>query len=321
VQGTDRRVDGSTVLSSSMADHPSSRPPVHPSPTRCGHIALAGRPNVGKSSLLNALVGEHLALVSARAQATRLPVTGLRTEGGTQYIFHDLPGLLDPAYLLQERMRALALDGVRRADVILFLHPGPDAPAPDLVSLAGLPGPPRAPILIVLTKADLVPPERRPPDPAGRPVCWVSATTGDGLAALLEAVRGLLPERPFEYDPEDLGTQPLRFFVVEYLREAAFELLGDELPYAFTAEVEEFREDQDPILVRATLFVERESQKGILIGEGGRTIRELGTRARGRLEDLIGRRVFLETWVKVLPNWRRSPHALARFGFPGHTGS
>lgn len=301
------------MLSSSMADHPSA--------PRSGHVALAGRPNVGKSSLLNALVGEHLALVSTRAQATRLPVTGLRTDGHIQYVFHDLPGLLDPAYLLQERLRALALDGVRRADVILFLHPGPDAPAPDLVTLAGLPGPPHAPVLVVLTKADLVPEPRRGPDPAGRPTFWVSATTGEGLPALLEAVGGLLPERPFEYDPEDLGTQPLRFFVVEYLREAAFELLGDELPYAFTAEVEEFREDQDPILVRATLFVERESQKGILIGEGGRTIRELGTRARRRLEELIGRRVFLETWVKVLPNWRRSPHALSRFGFPGPAGS
>lgn len=289
------------------------------SPTRCGHVALAGRPNVGKSSLLNALVGEHLALVSPRAQATRLPVVGLRTDGSVQYVFQDLPGLLEPAYLLQERMRALALEGVRRADVILHLHPGPDAPAPDFPSVAGLPGPLRAPVVTVYTKADLVPVEARPPVPG--PACWVSATSGEGLDALLGMIAELLPEGPHRHDPDDLGTQPLRFFVVEYLREAAFELLGDEVPYAFTAEVEEFREDRDPVLIRTTLFVERESQKGILIGEGGRTVRELGTRARRRLETLLGRKVFLETWVKVLPNWRRHAGALERFGFPPPDGS
>jgi GTP-binding protein Era len=284
---------------------------------RCGHVALAGRPNVGKSSLMNALVGEHLAIVSPKAQATRLPVTGLLTEGDVQYIFQDMPGLLDPAYLMQHRMRALALEGLRRADVILHLHPAPEAPAPSLVQVAGLEAPPRAPVLTVYTKADQVPPDQRPAgwqeDPTA---CWVSAVTGEGLPSLLSAVAARLPEAPFEHDPEDLGTQPLRFFVVEYLREAAFDLLGDELPYAFAAEVDEFRESTDPVYIRATLYIERKSQKGILIGEGGRTIRALGQQARERLEALLGRRVYLETWVKVLPHWRRDPGALSRFGFP-----
>ena len=287
---------------------------------RCGHVALAGRPNVGKSSLLNALVGEHLAIVSPKAQATRLPVTGLRTEGDVQYVFHDLPGLLDPAYLMQHRMRGLALEGLRRADLVLYLHPATEHPAPSLVQVAGLEAPPRSPVLTVYTKADLVPEADRPAGWSADPdSIWVSASTGEGLVSLLERVAGWLPERPFEYDPEDLGTQPLRFFVVEFLREAAFELLGDEVPYAFAAAVDEFREHTDPVYIRATLYVERKSQKGILIGEGGRTIKELGRRARERLEALIGRQVFLETWVKVLPHWRRDPAALARLGFPEET--
>lgn len=286
-------------------------------PTRCGHVALAGRPNVGKSSLLNTLIGSRLAMVSPKAQATRLPVTGLRTDGTVQYILHDLPGLLDPAYLLQERLRELALEGVRRAHVILHLHPAADAPAPDLAAMAGLPQPPTAPVLTVYTKADLVS-EARVTDllRSGFPL---SATTGAGIDPLLAAIAERLPERPFEYDPEDLGTQPVRFFVVEYLREAAFELLGDELPYAFTAEVDEFRESSDPVYIRATLFIERQTQKGILIGDKGRTIKELGRLARIRLEGLLGQRVYLETWVKVLPKWRRNPAALARFGFPEGT--
>lgn len=282
-------------------------------PTRCGHVALAGLPNVGKSSLLNALVGEHLAIVSPRAQATRLPVVGLRTDGAAQFVFHDLPGLLDPRYLMQTRMRAAAVAEVRRADVVLHLHPAPEAPAPDFATVAGLESPLRGTLLTVYTKGDLL-------DAAGRAALAeervVSATTGEGLPELLERMRAYLPVRPFEFDPDDLGTQPLRFFVVEYLREAAFELLADEVPYAFTAEVEEFREHTDPVYIRVHLYVERDSQKAILIGKGGRTIRDLGRLARTRLERLMERPVYLDCWVKVLPRWRRDPAALLRFGFP-----
>ena len=144
----------------------------------------------------------------------------------------------------------------------------------------------------------------------------MSTVSGEGIARLLEAIIPILPERAFEYDAEDLGVQPLRFFVVEYLREAAFEQLSDELPYSFTAEVDEFREGSDPVYIRATLFVERNSQKGILIGENGRTIKAIGRHARMRLEQLMGQRVYLETWVKVLPRWRRDPGMSERFGFP-----
>jgi GTPase len=282
---------------------------------KTGHIALAGAPNVGKSSLLNALIGQHLAIVSPRAQATRLPVTGLHTEGDTQYVFHDLPGLLDPAYLMQARMRQLALEALERVDVVLHLHPAPEAPAPAFNTLARLDHPLAAPLLTVYTKGDLVSASRRAE--LERSALVVSATdSGAGLPRLLERVRRHLPERDFAYDPEDVGTQPVRFFVVEYLREAAFELLEDELPYGFTAEVEEYREAERPVYIRVTLFVERESQKGIVIGAGGATIKAIGAHARRRIEELIGAPVYLDCWVKVLPHWRKSAAALARFGFP-----
>jgi GTP-binding protein Era len=284
---------------------------------RTGHIALAGAPNVGKSTLLNTLVGQHLAIVSPKPQATRLPVTAIRTDADTQYIFHDLPGLLDPGYLLQTRMREMALDTAGRMDLVLHLHPATEAPAPPFEKMAGLSNPLPVPTLTVYTKGDLLPPYRRTALEQEAPV--VADSGDDGIARLLERVRPYLPEREFEFDPDDIGTQPLRFFVVEYLREAAFALLGDELPYSFTAEVEEFREAERPMYIRVTLFVERESQKAIVIGRGGQTIKALGAHARGRLEELIGAPVYLDSWVKALPNWRKNSGALTRFGFPAPT--
>ena len=292
-------------------------PPDSGSPQRCAHIALVGAPNVGKSSLLNALIGEHLALVSPKAQATRLPVVGVRTEGDVQLIFHDTPGLLDPDYLLQKRMRSAALAELRRADIIVHLHPLAEAPAPPLAGLVSEMTLPAVPLLTAYTKSDLLPPSRLPDLPSLS--FAVSATTGDGLPALLEELARLAPVRSFEVDPDELGTQPMRFFVVEFLREAAFEQLEDEVPYSFTAEVEEYREQADPVYIRAVLYVERESQKGILIGQGGRTLKAIGTHARTRIEALLGARVYLDCWVKVQPKWRRDPVMLTRWGFPAAT--
>jgi GTP-binding protein Era len=285
-----------------------------PRVTRCGDVALAGAPNVGKSSLLNALVGQPLALVSPKAQATRAPVVGIRTDADTQFVFHDLPGLLDPRYLLQERMLQAAQRVLDRVDVVLYLNPvTADHPVP-LAVAAHLSREPRCVVLPVFTKGDLVDADARAKRAATGPV--VSAPNAWGIENLMTQVARHLPEGPFRFDPDDVGTQPLRFFATEYVREAAFEVLDQELPYALAAEVEEFRENERPMYIRVTIVVERDSQKGMVVGKGGRTIKRIGTLARRRLEELVGAPVYLDLWAKVLKNWRKSPAALSRLGFP-----
>jgi GTP-binding protein Era len=217
---------------------------------------------------------------------------------------------------MQARMREAALETARRMDLILHLHPAPEAPAPAFTQLTEGKVPSKIPVLTVYTKGDLVTAEESVRLEGDDRALVVSVTTAYGFDRLLARVRAQLPAAEFPYDPDDVGTQPLRFFVVEYLREAAFELLGDEIPYAFTAEVEEFREAARPVYIRVTLFVERESQKAIVIGRGGRTIKALGAHARARMEELVGAPVYLDCWVKALPHWRRDAAALTRFGFP-----
>lgn len=292
--------------------------------TRCGTFVLTGRPNVGKSTLLNTLVGERLAITSPKPQTTRARVTGIRTEEDTQLIFLDPPGLLEPAYLLQEAMLEEAHRALKDADAILYLHPAneppwpaentpdPQATASQIRKLIGLELPAK-PTLLVLSKADLVPLSQRPAPPPG--ACLASATSGEGIAQILEWCRQHAPEGPFLYDPEYTSAQPLRFFAAEFVREAAFSLLGEELPYSVAVEIEEFRENSKPVYIRATLYVERESQKGMVIGKEGRMIKAIGERARAAIEGFIGERVYLDLRVKTLPKWRRRADALRRLGF------
>ncbi len=281
---------------------------------RCGTVVLAGRPNVGKSTLLNAVLGEHLAIVSVKPQSTRVPVVGLLTRDDTQFIFTDSPGLLEPEYKLHEAMRAAAVRAIARADVIAYLHPLSESPAPPFERVAKLERPPRAPLVTVYTKADLVPSTARPPDRLTAAVV-VSALTGAGLDPLLAALRVYLPEGPLHYAPDEMATQPTRFFAAEFVREAAFELLHEELPYSVAVEIDEFREDASPVYIRAVVYVERDGQKGIVVGAGGRTIKALGQAARAKIEALLGARVFLELHVKVLPKWRRHEPSLKRLGY------
>ncbi|HUL02088.1 MAG TPA: GTPase Era [Gemmatimonadales bacterium] len=282
---------------------------------RCGTVVLAGRPNVGKSTLLNALVGEHLAIVSPKPQSTRLPVVGLVTRGDTQFIFTDSPGLLEPEYQLHEAMRAAALRAIADAEVIAYLHPLSEYPAPPLEEVARLDRPPRAPVVTVYTKADLVPSSTLLDRPRPPSTVIVSALTRAGLDLLLDTLRERVPEGPFHYDPDEMATQPLRFFAAEFIREAAFEALHEELPYSVAVEIDEFREGSAPVYIRAVVYVERDSQKGILIGEGGRTIKALGQAARRKIEPLVGESIYLDLHVKVLPKWRRHSPSLKRLGY------
>ncbi len=277
---------------------------------------MAGKPNAGKSTLLNRLVGEKLSIVSPKPQSTRARVVGIRTADDVQMILLDTPGLLSPGYPLQSAMRALAREALRDADVIIYLADAELGAPPSLAEAAELHAPPSAQTITVLNKIDRVPVDDRENLLRSVPgACAISAVTGDGVDELLEQVTRHLPESPFLYPADEISTQPVRFFVGEMVRETALEQLDEEVPYSVACEVEEYREERTPIYIRAVIYVERESQKRILIGAKGARIRDIGRAARAKIERFVGSTVYLDLWVKVLPNWRRKPRDLRRFGF------
>jgi GTP-binding protein Era len=254
--------------------------------------------------------------VSAKPQSTRERVVGILTDDDTQLVFFDTPGLLEPRYALHRAMRHASQKAIADADVIVHLVDASDDRPADLVALAGLGQRPTAPVLLALNKADRLSAAQRVQLAAEFPgALLLSAETGDGVPELLRAVRGLLPESPFLYAADDVSTQQMRFFVAEFLREAVFEQLEEEVPYGVAVVIEEYREGEDPVYIRAVLFVERESQKRILIGAGGSRIKSIGQSAREKVEPLVGGPVYLDLWAKVLPNWRRNANALARLGY------
>lgn len=284
--------------------------------TRAGIVTVVGRPNAGKSTLLNKLVGEKLAITSPKPQSTRKRIVGILSRDHAQLIIHDTPGLLHPRYALHRAMRSEALAALDDADVIAYLVDGSKGPVEPLLQIAHLDHPPKAPVVTVINKADLLSADDRARHALENPdAVFVSASTGEGLAELEARLTERLPESPFLYDSEDVSTQHLRFFVEELVRETALEQLEDEVPYSIACEVEEFREDRDPVYIRTVIFVERESQKHIVIGRDGERIRSIGTDARKKVETLMGVRVYLDLWVKVLDNWRRNERSLKRFGF------
>lgn len=284
--------------------------------TRAGIVTVVGKPNAGKSTLLNRIMGQKLAIVSPKPQSTRDRVVGIRTEGGTQMVILDTPGLLNPKYELQRAMRSTALEALRDADVIIHVVDVMQGAYEQVHVAAGLNGPPKAPIITALNKVDLLSSVDRATLPAKYPDAQlISAANGDGIPELVERAGAHLPESPFLYPEDELSTQHLRFFVSELVRETALEQLDDEIPYSVACEIEEFREDRQPVYIRAVLHVERDSQKRIIIGAKGQRIRSIGQAARIKTEQLLEQPVYLDLWVKVLPNWRRNANALARFGY------
>src|SRR4051812_48403202 len=285
---------------------------------RAGIVTLVGKPNAGKSTLLNRIIGQKLSIVSPKPQSTRDRVVGILTKEDAQMVLLDTPGLLDPQYELQRTMRAVAHIAIEDADAILYLVDATNGRVDSLVEAAGLERPPRAPIVIAFNKIDRVRPELRThlgerfPDAA-----FLSALTGEGINELLARLAQMLPESPFLYDAEDVSTQQVRYFVAELVRETALEQLEDEVPYSVAVGIEEFREDRSPVYIRAVVYLERESQKRIFIGTGGTKIRDIGKAARQKVEKLVDAPVYLDLWVKVLPNWRKDPGALSRLGYHG----
>jgi GTP-binding protein Era len=283
---------------------------------RAGILTVVGKPNAGKSTLLNRIVGEKLSIVSDKPQSTRDRIVGIHSTDDTQIIILDTPGLLSPRYALQKAMRGAALAALADADVVLHLVDATDGPPASLAELAQVEKPTAAPIVLAFNKTDLLPKGRRAElQEQYADASFISAATGAGVDKLLTRISALLPESEFLYPPDDISTQTLRFFVAELVRETALEQLEDEVPYSVACEIEEFRESDSPVYIRAVLHVERESQKRILIGAGGQKIRSIGQAARAKVERLVGSAVYLDLWVKVLPNWRRNAHALNRLGY------
>ena len=267
------------------------------------------------------MIGEKLSIVTSRAQTTREKVLGIFTEGEVQIVFVDTPGLLEPSYVLHRSMLAAAIEAVHDSDVVLLLL---DATRPEEVPR----GEPlqelinrSAALFVVINKIDaargddVVELERWTRETFAKEAVRISAKDRTGLDDLRATLSRALPASPFFYPEDDIAVQNLRFFAEELIRETIFEQYEQEVPYATVARVEEFKEDRNPVYIRATVYVERESQKPIIIGKQGAGIRSLGQAARVKIEQLLGTAVYLDLWVKPMPGWRNKPASLRHLGY------
>jgi GTP-binding protein Era len=293
-------------------------------PFKSGFISILGRPNVGKSTLLNRLVGDKVAIVSEKPQTTRNRILGIKNIEGGQFIFIDTPGLHEGRSELNHRMVRTAIASGRDADVLLFLI---EAPSPfvekDRQMIGSLRGSRGIPFLVI-NKIDLVKKETLLPiiDQYQRlhsfeNIIPISAVTGEGVDILLDEILKYLPESP-PYYPEDMVTdQTERFLVSEIIRENVIHQSYQEIPYSAAITIEEFKEhpERNLVIIKGTIHVERNSQKKILIGKGGQKLKKIGKAARKEVEALLGTRVYLELWVNVEKNWTQDPRALDRLGY------
>jgi GTP-binding protein Era len=289
--------------------------------SRSGFVALVGRPNVGKSTLLNQLLGEKVAIVTPKPQTTRNQIKGIRTLPNAQIVFLDTPGIHRARSLLNRRMVEVALRTLREVDVAVWVvdakvgivHEDEDVAR----ALAG------ARSLVALNKIDAVAKPRLLPlmerctalSP-GAEILPVSALRGDNIARLLDAIVGMLPRGPFYYPGGEITDQTERFLASEIVREQIFLKTRQEIPYAVAVTIDEFveREEKGLVVIRATIHAERESHKPILIGKKGLLLKEIGTAARSELERLFGCKIFLGLFVKIQPGWTQNPRALDEMG-------
>jgi GTPase len=287
---------------------------------KAGFVNIFGKPNAGKSTLLNAFMGEKLAIVSPKVQTTRHRIKGILSEPGYQVIFSDTPGIIEPKYRLHEKMMQAVKGALEDADLALLLVDIYDdwAESDAIFSSLRL----RVPALLVLNKIDGITKGRLEEarqfftgKPYVKEVVAVSALKKEGIDELLQKIISLLPEGEPFFDEDNLTDLPTRFFVGELIREQIFQLYQDEIPYHTAVLVQEFKEKSTLVKIMADIIVQRDTQKGIVLGEKGKMIRELGTRSRIEIEKFLGQKVFLELFVKVRPKWRDNDLHLREYGY------
>lgn len=287
---------------------------------KAGFVSIFGKPNAGKSTLLNALMGEKLAIVSSKVQTTRHRIKGILSTEDYQIIISDTPGIIEPKYKLHEKMMLAVKSALEDADLALLLVDVSDnwEELDQLFSSLNL----KVPGFVVINKidkADAAKLEAARQFFSGRKYCrklfMVSALNKSGVDELLKAMVDFIPEGfPF-FEGDDLSDLPTRFFVSEMIREKIFDLYKEEIPYHTTVLVTEFKEKTTLIKIVAEIIVQRETQKGILLGEGGKMIRTLGSESRKEIEAFLGQKVFLELFVKVRPKWRDNDRMLREYGY------
>jgi len=287
---------------------------------KAGFVSILGKPNVGKSTLMNRILKENLSIVTPKAQTTRHRIKGILNTPEYQVVFSDTPGLLDPNYLLQSKMMDFVAAAVEDADVVLFISDISEQYMDEKLveRIASF----KVPVIIVINKIDisstneinkLVHGWKKKVKPHA--VIPVSATQDFNIEEILKTILELLPEAPAFFPKEDLSDATERFFVSEMIREKIFLHYEQEIPYASEVAIESFKDEDDIIRISAIIYVERDSQKAILIGRKGEALKRVGTEARIDMEKFLNKKVFLELFVKVEENWRKNENKLKRFGY------
>ncbi|TXK90952.1 GTPase Era [Parageobacillus sp. SY1] len=291
---------------------------------KSGFVSIVGRPNVGKSTFLNRVIGQKIAIMSDKPQTTRNKIQGVYTTDDAQIIFIDTPGMHKPKHKLGDFMMKVALNALREVDLILFMINAEEGFGRGDAFIIEQLKEVNTPVFLVINKIDKVHPNDLLPlidqyknlYPFAE-IIPISALQGNNIETLVEQIKKYLPEGPQYYPPDQITDHPERFIIAELIREKALHLTREEVPHSIAVVVEtiERREDSDTVYVGAAIIVERDSQKGIIIGKQGRMLKEIGQRARMDIEALLGSKVFLELWVKVQKDWRNRLAQLRDFGF------